>query len=94
MDNVRIGHFKETPSEAAAESANSGPIERKYLDIDGASAYLKCSKRTIYKLCALRKLAYHEGAGLRWFLKSDLDDYISSGRVGIYGAERRRRKSA
>lgn len=68
--------------------------ERKYLDIESAGSYLSCSKRTIYKLCALRKLAYHEAAGLRWFLKEDLDEYIASGRVDVYGGRRHSRKTA
>ena len=68
--------------------------DRPWLDIDQAAAYLRTSRRTVYKLCALSKLAYHVRVGVRWFTKDDLDDYIASGRVDIYGGARRRRKTA
>jgi len=68
--------------------------DRPWLDIDQAAAYLRTSKRTVYKLCALYKLVYYVTTGVRWFTKDDLDAYIASGRVDIYGRGRRRRKTA
>lgn len=68
--------------------------DRPWLDIDQAAAYLRTSRRTVYKLCALSKLAYHVTVGVRWFTKEDLDDYIASGRIDIYSGGRRRRKTA
>ena len=93
MDDAPLCESSDVGVEVAGQPASIIP-ERKYLDIDMAGLYLRCSKRTIYKLCALRKLAYHEAAGVRWFLKEDLDEYIASGRVGVYGGRRRSRKTA
>lgn len=94
MDNTPTIETTELQTNDAAPTSPTAFVQHKYMSILEASAYLHCSKRTVYKLCALKKLVYHEAAGLRWFLKLDLDDYIASGRVDIYGSARRRRKSA
>lgn len=65
-----------------------------WLSVEQAAAYLRVSRRTIYKLCAEFKLVYHESAGGRVFTKADLDNYIESGRVEIYATRRRKRRAA
>lgn len=87
------------PNGDRADTHRAGMLEppwpdRPWLDIDEAAAYLRTSKRTVYKLCALYKLVYYVTTGVRWFTKEDLDAYIASGRVDIYGRGRRGRKTA
>lgn len=95
MDDIRDD---ETATHSAqklpAAGSSIAPLDRPWLDIDQAAAYLRVKRRTIYKLCAELKLVYHESAGGRAFTKADLDEYIQSGRVDIYATRRRKRRAA
>ena len=48
-----------------------------------AAAYLSVPPHTIDYLCRTKQLAYHLVAGKRRFLRSDLDAYGKSTRVGV-----------
>lgn len=66
----------------------------QWLDIDAAAGYLRASRRSVYNLCAKQHLAYYPTVGGRRFKKSDLDDYIASQRVELYGRRGGRRKAS
>ena len=94
MDDMRASEAPDRIDSRDAIKISAAALpERPWLDIDQAAAYLRTSKRTVYKLCALYKLVYYVTSGVRWFTKDDLDAYIASGRVDIYGRGRRGRKT-
>ena len=95
MDDIRADEATtQSAEEIACAASSSTSLERPWLDVDEAAAYLRVTRRTIYKLCAEFKLVYHECAGGRVFTKADLDAYVSGGRVEVFGRRKRRRRAA
>lgn len=95
MDDIRADEPRTRSGEEKAGAASaSTSLDRPWLDVDEAAAYLRVKRRTIYKLCAEFKLVYHECAGGRVFTKADLDTYVSCGRVDVFVGRKRRRRAA
>lgn len=56
--------------------------EKEHLNTANAASYLGVSKSTIYKMVFNRRIPFYKPSGkLLYFLKSDLDKYISSNRT-------------
>ncbi len=56
-------------------------MERKYLKVPEAAAYLNTSVRFVRRLVAQRRIAFHKvGAHVR-FAVADLDAFLAAGRV-------------
>lgn len=52
-------------------------MEKKFLILDDAAAYLGLSKSYLYKLIAERKIKHYKPAGKKiYFDRDDLDNYI------------------
>ncbi len=52
----------------------------EYLSIEEASEYLHVPKNTLYNYCHNNVLVYHKRGKKNYFLKSDLDEWMASGR--------------
>ena len=70
---------------ALSEQANS-PLQgrtfqsHEYLSIDDACAYLNLPKNTLYGYCSHNVFPFHKRGKRSYFLKSDLDTWLASGR--------------
>lgn len=56
-------------------------IETKYLDVEGAAAYLGVKVRFIRRLVAERRIAFHKVGIYVRFAVDDLDAFANAGRV-------------
>jgi excisionase family DNA binding protein len=55
------------------------PVEERYLDVDGAAAYVGCGKRRIYDLTTQGRLRVHKFGSLNRYLREDLDAFVAGG---------------
>ena len=56
--------------------------QKIFLTLDQASKYTNFAKSTLYKLSSKRKIPHYKPNGKKlFFLKSDLDAFVLSGRV-------------
>lgn len=59
--------------------------DRTYLTADEAAAYLGFKKTHLYNKCARKEIPYYKPSGGKrgktYFLRSELDKWIASGRV-------------
>lgn len=59
---------------------NINMTEKKYMNVDEASDYLRISKATLYKITSEKRIKfYRPGGGKLMFQKEDLDEYVKSG---------------
>jgi excisionase family DNA binding protein len=68
---------------ALAEQSNTQGRQfqsHEYLSIEEASEYLHVPKNTLYNYCHHNVLVYHKRGKKNYFLKSDLDEWMASGR--------------
>lgn len=63
-----------------------------WLDFDGAVAYLRMKRGTLYKHTSARMVPFHQDApGCKlWFLRTELDDWRLSGGASGYQRQARR----
>jgi excisionase family DNA binding protein len=72
-----------TVRKALAEQSNPQGRQfqsHEYLSIEEASEYLHVPKNTLYNYCHHNVLVYHKRGKKNYFLKSDLDEWMASGR--------------
>lgn len=56
--------------------------EKTYMSIDEAAAYLGMAKTSLYNKCCRKQIPHYKPAGGKlYFLRSELDAWISAGRV-------------
>lgn len=53
-------------------------LNKKFLDLEGASFYLNVSKSLIYKLVHRKEIRYQKPNRKLYFLKEDLDNWVLS----------------
>lgn len=51
------------------------------LDVNGVAEYLNLTKATIYSMTHKREIVHYKRGKKLYFYKSDMDDFISQGRV-------------
>ena len=57
-------------------------MEKVYLTIDEAVDYLSIAKSYLYKMTAKKRIPFYRPTGKKiYFKKSELDDWMNSGRV-------------
>jgi excisionase family DNA binding protein len=74
-----IEEVAQRAAEILRESAEPEPDE--WLDVDGAKDHLKCGKRRIYNLVSEGRIPVHREGARLLFRRSELDDWIESGRA-------------
>jgi excisionase family DNA binding protein len=72
----------ETVAKRAAEIVlEQAPEPDEWFTSEQAAAYLKCGRRRIFNLCAEKRIPVHREGVRLMFLKSELDEWIKSGRA-------------
>ena len=62
------------------EKNSKNMTEKKYLNVDEASDYIRISKATLYSLTSQNKIKfYRPNGGKLMFTKEDLDSYVKGG---------------
>jgi excisionase family DNA binding protein len=72
---------REAISEQACKTIKGRQFQsHEYLSIDEASDYMDVPKNTLYNYCHNNVIVYHKRGKRNYFLKSDLDEWMASGR--------------
>jgi excisionase family DNA binding protein len=75
------GTIQEALSEQASQTTQGRQFHsHEYLSIEETSEYLHVPKNTLYNYCHHNVLVYHKRGKKNYFLKSDLDEWMASGR--------------
>jgi excisionase family DNA binding protein len=70
----------EAVAERAAEIVLSRlPVSDGYLDVDGAAAFLACSKNRIYALTSSQRIPHYKDGSRLLFDRSELREFVRKG---------------
>ena len=83
MNESKINYIANVEKEYCKNKKNNGFLqESNFLTTKEAAQYLKLSKGSLYQLMHKHQIGYYKPNGkMVYFLKSDLDNWITSTRV-------------
>lgn len=56
------------------------PLTERFLNVQEAAVYLRCTPSTVYRLTSEKRIPFHKQSGALLFKESELLDYITNGK--------------
>ncbi|MDZ7896631.1 MAG: helix-turn-helix domain-containing protein [Arcicella sp.] len=80
LDSLIQNSVRKALSEQASHTQGRTFQSHEYLSIEEASEYLNVPKNTLYGYCHNNVIPFYKRGKFSYFLKSDLDEWMASGR--------------